>query len=200
MAKIRIDIDGILMDGHEVTFKAPCDCTEVDGIKVYYIKSGEQKSKNFTMKDTHGNALAGLGDLFMSGAYVKAVLDTTNRVAYIQNSDTNGYLEGRLDVLDVALEKQSGELDLINAKITDLFFYHTTETTLTLATGHNSVTPPTFDAGDGYTVVCIGIQTNTTGDVSVNAWAPSGTCRVYNRTGAEKEVTLTFHWLAYKNL
>lgn len=96
MANIRVDVSGILMDGHVVTFKAPCDCTAVDGIKVYYMDNGTQKSKIFTMKDTHGNNLAGIGNLFVKDAYVKVVLNTTDNVAYIQNSDTNGYLESKL--------------------------------------------------------------------------------------------------------
>ena len=85
MAKIRIDAQGTLMDGHTLTFKAPCDCTEIDGIKVYYIENGTQKSKVFTMKDTHGNTLTGLGNLFESGSCVRVILDTVNNFAYILN-------------------------------------------------------------------------------------------------------------------
>jgi hypothetical protein len=96
MAKIRINVDGILMDGHELSFKAPCDCTEIDGIKVYFIENGVQRNKVFEMKDTHGNTLTGLGNLFEAGACVKVILDTVYNVAYIVNGDTNGYLEGKL--------------------------------------------------------------------------------------------------------
>jgi hypothetical protein len=112
MANIRIDVDGILMDGHNVTFKAPCDCTAIDGLKVYYIKDGTQKSMVFTMKDTHGNDLAGLGNLFAKDAYVKAILNTTDKVAYIQNADTNGYLEGRFEELKnmVKFDAATGKL------------------------------------------------------------------------------------------
>jgi hypothetical protein len=95
MANIKITIDGALMDGHKVTFKAPCDCTSVEKLKVLYVKDGAQVSKLFTMKDAHGNTLTGLGNLFEAGAYVHAILDTVNGYAYIQNPDTNGYLEGK---------------------------------------------------------------------------------------------------------
>lgn len=93
MAKIRIDIEGILMDGHEVTFKAPCDCDQIDGLKVYFIHNGAQVSREFTMKDAHGHTLTGIGNLFAAGSYVKVLLNTVDSAAYIQNADTNGYLE-----------------------------------------------------------------------------------------------------------
>ena len=96
MGKVRIIIDGPLMDGHKVTFKAPCNCTQVDALDVRYIKDGTQSSKLFTMKDTHGSDLTDLGNLFTKGAYVHVILDTQNGFAYLQNADTNSYLEERL--------------------------------------------------------------------------------------------------------
>ena len=190
MAYIRIDIEGALMDGHEVSFKAPCDCTEINDFKVYYIQDGEQKNKTFTMKDTHGNALAGLGNLFKKNAYVKAILDVPNRIAYLQNSDTNAYLEEKFEELAQRM------IDLTAG----LVMRSTTEETLVLSTGHTSIIPQMVSDIEGYTRVCVGIQTNTTGDIGVNAWTPNGAIRVYNRTGSEKEVKFTFHWLYYKDL
>lgn len=99
MANIRVDLNGMLADGQEVTFKAPCDCTEIEGIKVYYPKNGEIKNKLFTMKDSHGFDLAGVGNLFMAGSYVHVILDTNNGFAYLQNADTNKYLEDRFNNL-----------------------------------------------------------------------------------------------------
>ena len=95
MANLKITVEGALMDGHQVTFKAPCACTAIDKLDVRYIESGQQKSKLFTMKDTHGNILNGLGNLFDAGAYVHVILDTTTGSAYLQNGDTNGYLENK---------------------------------------------------------------------------------------------------------
>ena len=97
MAYIKLELDHPIVDGEVVTFKAPCDCTAVEGIKVYYIELTEtsetQLNATFTFKDAHGNTLTNIGNLFMSGAYIKAILDTTNNYAYIQNADTNAYLE-----------------------------------------------------------------------------------------------------------
>jgi hypothetical protein len=97
MSKIRIIAHSPIYDGVLLTFKAPCDCTEVDGLRVYYDEvtedTNENASQDFDFADAHGEVLTGLGNLFMEGAYVRVVLDTTNGYAYLQNADTNTYLE-----------------------------------------------------------------------------------------------------------
>lgn len=95
MANIKIIVNGPLVDGHKITFKAPCNCTEVEKLDVRYIKNEAQTSKLFSLKDTHGNDLTGIGNLFMKDAYVSVVLDINKGIAYIQNADTNSYLEGK---------------------------------------------------------------------------------------------------------
>jgi hypothetical protein len=92
MANIKIELDYELIDGQPVTFAAPCDCAAITGLKVYH--SGG--SKVFTFKDAHGNTLTGIGNLFTKGAYVKAILDVGSGSAYLQNADTNAYLEAQL--------------------------------------------------------------------------------------------------------
>ena len=89
MANIRVDTTYTVIDGSEVVFTAPCNCSEIDGLKIYYPDG----SKEFTFKDAHGNALTGIGEAFAKGALVKVILDVTNGFAYIQNADTNSYLE-----------------------------------------------------------------------------------------------------------
>lgn len=89
MANIRVQLDCEIFDGQPVTFVAPCDCTEITGLKVIY--PGDFKI--FTFKDAHRNDLTGLGNLFSEGAIVKAILDVSNGYAYLQNADTNAYIE-----------------------------------------------------------------------------------------------------------
>lgn len=99
MAKVKIISECPLYDGMPVTFKAPCDCTAVDGLNVYY---GEE-AQAFSFRDAHGNDLAGIGNLFAAGAYVKAILNTADSCAYIQNADTNAYLEGRFTAVSAQI-------------------------------------------------------------------------------------------------
>ena len=97
MAQIRIDLAEPLIDGMDIKFKAPCDCTAITGMVVHYpAEDDSTANKSFVFKDTHGNILTGLGNLFVKDAYVKVIVDTTNGIAYLQNADTNGYLEDRL--------------------------------------------------------------------------------------------------------
>ena len=89
-------------DGMTVVFKAPCGCSEVTGIRV--------GGTDFTFRDTHGNDLTGIGNLFDRGALVKATLDTANQFAYIQNADTNGYLERQLKSMKQYLDEKLADL------------------------------------------------------------------------------------------
>lgn len=107
MAYIKLELDHPIQDGESLTFKAPCDCTAAtDGIKVYYPAVSDTGStttyKTFAIKDAHGNTITTLSNLFKSGAYVKIIVNTTNNHAYIQNADTNKYLEDKFDTKLVA--------------------------------------------------------------------------------------------------
>ena len=101
MANIILTLDHTIQDGEDIKFKAPCACNEIEGITVNYpVESGDgtigTETKTFTFRDSHGNDLTGLGNLFSEGAYVKVIVDTENGHAYLQNADTNGYLEEKL--------------------------------------------------------------------------------------------------------
>jgi hypothetical protein len=98
MAQIRIDLNEPLLDGMDIKFQAPCDCTAITGLVVYFpAEEGVTNNKSFVFKDAHGNVLTGQGNLFIKGAYVKVIVDVPNGIAYLQNADTNGYLESRLN-------------------------------------------------------------------------------------------------------
>lgn len=99
MANIKVTVNGALSDGQKITFKAPCSCSEIEKIKVCYINNGTQVSRLFTMKDSHGNDLTGIGNLFSKGAYVHVILDTVNGFAFLLNADTNTYLEQRIKTI-----------------------------------------------------------------------------------------------------
>ncbi len=100
MALIKLELDYPIENGMSVTFQAPCDCTAVTGINVYYPSVTDDAittvNKTFTFRDCHLNNLNGIGNLFMAGAYVKAVLDVDNGYAFLQNADNNGLLAGQV--------------------------------------------------------------------------------------------------------
>lgn len=95
MATLRLDITQPLMDGMDVNFKTPCDCTAVDSLTVYYPVEEGTASRVFVFKDAHGVDITDLGNLFSSGVYVKVILDVSGGAAYIQNADNNSYLDSK---------------------------------------------------------------------------------------------------------
>lgn len=88
MALIKVEMSMPPVDGMDIKFKAPCDCTQITGLLVEYPEG----SKEFTFRDCHGNNLAGIGNLFGAGAYIKVIVDVGKGYAYLQNADNNGFL------------------------------------------------------------------------------------------------------------
>lgn len=94
MPNIRIDLSIPVYDGQPLTFKSPTDCSEVTGLIIYYPSGDTTVSKVFQFTDAHGNNVGSV-NLFASDVLVKVILDTEALRAYVQNADTNAYLEGR---------------------------------------------------------------------------------------------------------
>ena len=98
MANIRVDLDYTLQDGAEVKFRSPVDCSQVTGLIVYYPGAdGITTSKVFTLSDAHGNNVGDIDHLFAENVVVKVILDVTTGMAFVQNADTNKYLESRIN-------------------------------------------------------------------------------------------------------
>lgn len=94
MANIRVDVPRTVYNGSEVVFLAPCDCSIITGLSVYYPDQNKQETvSHFVFRDAHGFELSDVDDLFTKGVYVKVILNVTDGFAYIQNADTNKYLE-----------------------------------------------------------------------------------------------------------
>lgn len=86
---IRVDLTTPIIDGTEVVFRSPVDCSQITGLIVYY---GED-SKEFALADAHGNNVGDIDHLFAENVVVKVILDVTHAMAYVQNADTNAYIE-----------------------------------------------------------------------------------------------------------
>lgn len=95
MANIHVAVEKPIEDGYKLKFRTPCESTTVEGLEVKYpAKKGVGTLiKKFVFKDAHGTELSGVGNLFVSGVMIEVLLDVTRGVAYIQNADTNSYVE-----------------------------------------------------------------------------------------------------------
>ena len=93
---VRVDLNAPIKDGMDVVFRSPVDCSQVTGLIVYY----EGGSQEFMFADAHGNNVGDIDHLFAEDAVVKVILDVTKGMAFVQNADTNAYLEGRFAELE----------------------------------------------------------------------------------------------------
>lgn len=98
MANIKVTSPVPVYDGQPLTFRSPADCSAISGLIVHYHDGKVATSKTFQFADAHGNNV-GDYDLFAADALVKVILDTDTSLAFVQNADTNAYLEGRFKKL-----------------------------------------------------------------------------------------------------
>ena len=94
MANIRVDLDYTIRDGLDLKFRSPVDCSQITGLIVYYPgEDGNMASKVFALADAHGNNVGDIDHLFAEDVVVKVILDVTKGMAFVQNADTNKYIE-----------------------------------------------------------------------------------------------------------
>ena len=101
---IRVDLNTSIKDGTEVVFRSPVDCSQVTGLIVYYTGG----SQEFVFADAHGNNVGDIDHLFAENVAVKVILDTTTSMAFVQNADTNAYLEGRFADIEAQIGTGGG--------------------------------------------------------------------------------------------
>ena len=125
---IRVDLNKPIKDGAEVVFRSPVDCSQITGLIVYYRENGNTASKEFAFADANGNDVGNIDHLFGENAVVKVILDLDSNMAFVQNADTNAYLERRLNSCAGAIVcEASGEVisiaDASNGKLCGLTVY-----------------------------------------------------------------------------
>lgn len=86
---IRVNLNTNIADGSEVVFRSPADCSQVTGLVIYH-NGGKTE---FAFADAHGNNVGDIDHLFAENAVVKVILDVTASMAFVQNADTNAYIE-----------------------------------------------------------------------------------------------------------
>ena len=105
---IRVDLNTPINDGMEVVFRSPVDCSQITGLIVYYKENGNTLSKEFAFADANRNNVGDIDHLFAEDAVVKVILDITTAMAFVQNADTNAYLERRFREITELLEAGGG--------------------------------------------------------------------------------------------
>ena len=114
---IRVNLTTPIKDGTEVVFRSPVDCSQVTGLKVYCNNDGS--SKEFAFADAHGNNVGDIDHLFAENVVVKVILDVTTGMAFVQNADTNAYLEGRFSGVEQSIADILAEIHYQNIAITE---------------------------------------------------------------------------------
>ena len=115
MSNIRVDVGSIIRDGTAVAFRSPVDCSQVTGLIVYYPDmDGNETATEFAFADAHGNNVGDIDHLFAENVVVKVILDVTSGMAFVQNADTNAYLEGRFNELDNVFVGKYGEASVMD--------------------------------------------------------------------------------------
>ena len=108
---IIVDLNYPIKDGTEVVFRSPVDCSKVTGLLVNYQDNGPC-SKEFAFADANGNNVRDIDHLFAENVVVKVILDKvdsdTTGMAFVQNADTNAYLEGRFAALEAKIGTGGG--------------------------------------------------------------------------------------------
>jgi hypothetical protein len=101
---IIVDLNTPITDGREVVFRSPVDCSQATGLIVCY----KDVSQEFAFADAHGNNVGDIDHLFAENVVVKVILDVTSSMAFVQNADTNAYLEGRFKSIEDRLDSGGG--------------------------------------------------------------------------------------------
>ena len=105
---IIVDLNYPIKDGTEVVFRSPVDCSQVKGLLVNYQDNGPC-TKEFALADANGNNVGKISHLFAEDVPVKVILDVTKKsMAFVQNADTNAYLEGRFAKLEAMIGTGGG--------------------------------------------------------------------------------------------
>lgn len=118
---IVVNVNFAIADGSEIKFKSPADCSQIIGLRVWYKAGDDTAFQDFAFADAHGNNVGDIDHLFAANAVVKVILDVAGSMAFVQNADTNAYIERTFiksingitpdpETGDVALEVSGGNM------------------------------------------------------------------------------------------
>ena len=80
MGKVKLTLPGmeIPVTGKQVSFEAPCNCDATECLQIDGV--------DYTVIDSLGNTVTGIGGVWATGAKITVVLDVENQKAYLLNS------------------------------------------------------------------------------------------------------------------
>ena len=103
MSKIKITLGYVPADGKQISFRSPCSSADTTGLVIDDVE--------YLLVDADGVNVSQKENLWNSGAIVSVILDTVNALAYVQNANSNTYLEEQLaDKLSRSGDTLTGEL------------------------------------------------------------------------------------------
>lgn len=79
IVKVTLPVGELPVNGKQVTFVAPCDCTQTEALQI--------EGENYTVVDALGNCVTGKGGKWATGAVVSVILDVDKKFAYLQNGN-----------------------------------------------------------------------------------------------------------------
>lgn len=113
--QLTLTVEEYLVTGKQITFEAPCDSNNVTGISI--------QGTYYDLVDFIGNKLP--DNAFFKGSMVSVILNNETSKAFIQNPNTNEYLNARLVEIEQAREDVHGNRytslsERLNADYTDI--------------------------------------------------------------------------------
>lgn len=72
-----------ITDGMELSFRAPCNCSDVTGVKLDNVE--------YALVDASGESLSGCSGYFVQNAVLTVIIDTVNKKATLLNPRVNTY-------------------------------------------------------------------------------------------------------------
>lgn len=88
MSKIKVSHIDSLVNGKQISFIAPCSSSNTDCLVIEDVE--------YAIVDAENVSVAGLSNVWNSGAIVSVILNVDTHTAFIQNPNTNPYLEAHL--------------------------------------------------------------------------------------------------------
>ena len=90
MNKIKLTLPDIPTNGKQTSFIAPCGSDMTECLCINNV--------DYAVVDSDGVSVAGISNVWSSGAMVSVILNTEEHKAYVQNPNTNTYLEACMDM------------------------------------------------------------------------------------------------------